>query len=252
MHTANCQKSSRPSMHGKVRAMVSRDSSAGATDERDVEMFHVELLAGAEATARPLTEHEATGMVTHYRLLRQWSRKMNLTGLKDRRSILRRHFLEPIRASDLMQGVGVCVDIGSGNGFPAVPLAILNPGMRLVMVEASEKKCAFLWAVVRGIGLKSAQVVTRRVCRRADLHGFLPARWVTFRGVKVGQLLHDQGPALLEAGGRMLAFVSEGDAQGLRATPPRGLRWVADKSLPESPGDVVAVFEMFHVEQFAG
>ena len=215
-------------------------------------MFHVELLAGAEASGRPLNEHEATQMVAHYRLLKQWSRKMNLTGLKDRRSILNRHFLEPIMVSDLMLDGGVYIDIGSGNGFPAVPLAILHPGVRLIMVEASEKKSAFLWAVARGVGLKSAQVVTRRVCRRADLHEFLPARWITFRGVKVGELLQDQGSELLEPDGRLLAFISEGDARLMRSTPPRGLYWKLDRPLPESPGDVVSVFEMFHVEHFTG
>jgi 16S rRNA (guanine(527)-N(7))-methyltransferase RsmG len=232
--------------------MVSRDSSAGTFDERDVEMFHVELLAGAAAAGRPLSKDEATRMVAHYRLLKQWSRKMNLTGLKDRLSILRRHFIEPIRAFDLIQGDGVCIDIGSGNGFPAIPLALLNPGMRLVMVEASEKKCAFLWAVARGVGLKSAQVMTRRVCRRADLRDLLPARWITFRGVKLGEFLRDQGPDLLEAGGRLLAFLSSGDAMDMRSTPPPGLRWELDRPLPESPGDVVSVFEMFHVEHFIG
>ena len=167
---------------------------------------------------------------------------MNLTGLRDPEAILKRHFLEPIAASAIIAGRGRLVDLGSGNGFPAIPLAVLRPGVDLVLVEASEKKSSFLWAVVRALGLKSAQVVTRRVCRRADLNDVLPSKWITYRGVKAAEMLAGESPALLEAGGRLLAFVSEADAGSMRIHPPEGLHPVDRVALPASPGDVVEVF----------
>jgi len=182
-------------------------------------------------------------MAAHYDLLCQWGRRMNLTGLKDDEAILRRHFLEPIAAADLIGEEGVLMDLGSGNGFPAVPLAVLHPDLQLVLVESSEKKSAFLWAVLRELGLKGARVETRRVCRRADLADVLPVRWITFRGVRVQDFLADLQPALLQVDGRLLAFVSEADASKLQKTPPQDLCWAETRRLPSSPGDVVAVFE---------
>lgn len=219
--------------------MVTRE---GLVDTGDVAAFHVELAAAAEKLGTPLPSTTLDRLTTHYRLLRTWSRRMNLTGLRTRKAILDRHFIEPLVASRFMEGDGTLLDLGSGNGFPAVPLAILHPGTRLVLVEASEKKSTFLWIVLREVGLKAAQVVTERVCRRADLSRYLPVRWLTFRALKIDDALSGSGPDLLEPGGRMMAFVSATEADRLAATPPSGLRPGATHRLPNSPGDVVALF----------
>src|SRR5207249_11036599 len=91
-----------------------------------------------------LTDIEADRLSTHFRLLRHWGRRMNLTGLRHLDPILRRHFLEPIAAASILAGRGRLVDLGSGNGFPAIPLAVLRPEVDLALVEASEKKSSFL------------------------------------------------------------------------------------------------------------
>jgi 16S rRNA (guanine527-N7)-methyltransferase len=220
--------------------MVPREEPGGT---RDVTAFSGNLLSAARDAGYPLPADAVARLTTHYRLLRQWGRRTNLTGLRTPEAILKRHFLEPIAAVDLLEGEGTILDIGSGNGFPAIPLAILHPGTRLVLVEASEKKSAFLWTVLREVGLKVAQVVTRRACRRADLADFLPVRWCTFRGVKIAGPLSGPGPEILLPGGRMLAFLSADDAREIASHPPEGLRWTASRSLPMSSGDVVAVFE---------
>src|SRR5262245_45955469 len=152
--------------HGKVGRMVPREQSGGAHDARS---FRERLLIMAGEAGRTLGEEESSRMTAHYLLLRKWSRRMNLTGLEDERAILRRHFLEPIAAADLIGEEGDLLYLGSGNGFPAVPLAVLHPGVRLTLVEATEKRSAFLWVLLRELGLKGARVETRRVCRRADL-----------------------------------------------------------------------------------
>jgi len=197
----------------------------------------------AKEAGRTLGKEECSRMTAHYLLLRKWSRRMNLTGLEDEEAILRRHFLEPIAAADLIGGEGDLLDLGSGNGFPAVPLAVLHPGVRLTLVEATEKRSAFLWALLRELGLKGARVETRRVCRRADLADLLPVRWLTFRAIRATDLLADDGPDLLEPDGRLLAFVSDDDAEQLRGRVRSDLCWAGKRTLPSSPGDVVAIFE---------
>jgi 16S rRNA (guanine527-N7)-methyltransferase len=210
--------------------------------ESEIAEFRSHLISEATRIGHAITEVEADRLTAHFRLLRQWGKRMNLTGLRDLDPILKRHFLEPIAAASIITGRGRLVDLGSGNGFPAIPLAVLKPGVDLVLVEASEKKSSFLWAVVRALGLKTAQVVTRRACRRADLNDVLPARWITYRGVKAAELLEGESPELLEPEGRLLAFVSEQDAEAIRLHPLPGLRATERVPLPSSPGDVVEVF----------
>jgi len=223
-----------------VRRMVTRDPWDGG---RDAAIFRRRLVESARDLGHPLDEEQIDRMSEHYRLLREWGSRMNLTGLKDLESILRRHFLEPLFAAGMMKGEGTLIDIGSGNGFPGVPLAVLHPGTRLVLIEASEKKSAFLWMILRGLGLKAAQVVTRRVCRRADLSEFLPARWVTFRAIKIRDCIGAPGPNLLEPDGGLIGFVAEKDSADLREHPPDGLAWKETRPLSTSPGDVVIRFE---------
>jgi 16S rRNA (guanine527-N7)-methyltransferase len=210
---------------------------------RDVALFGENLRTAVDTAGHALTSDTLERLAIHYRLLRQWGKRTNLTGLRTREAILRRHFLEPIAAADLLVGEGTLLDLGSGNGFPAIPLAILHPGIHLILVEASEKKSAFLLAVLQEVGLKAAQVTTRRVCRRADLTEWLPVRWLTYRGIRIEEALSGPGPDLLTPGGRMLAFISADEATKLAADPPAGLCLTGSRPLPASPGDVVAVLE---------
>jgi 16S rRNA (guanine527-N7)-methyltransferase len=202
--------------------------------------FRAALLAEAAAFGRPLRDPEAAALETHYRLLRRWGRRMNLTGLRSERAILRRHFLEPIAVAGLLGDQGTLVDLGSGNGFPAIPLKILHPDLDLVMVEGSERKSAFLWAVVREIGLSGARVETRRVGGRRDLRDLLPCHHLTLRAVKGREILKGDGP-LLRPEGLALFFVAPEEAEELRRQPVPGLRLEEIRPLPSGPNSVVAV-----------
>jgi 16S rRNA (guanine527-N7)-methyltransferase len=204
--------------------------------------FGAALVEAAAAIGHPLEPRAVEAFATHDRLLRRWGARMNLTGLRSEADRVKRHFLEPIAAADLIGDEGTLVDVGSGNGFPAIPLKVLHPGLRLVMVEASEKKSAFLWAVARELGLAGTRVETRRVAGRAGLRDLLPCRYLTLRAVKARGILKGEGP-LLEPGGRALFFVSAADAEGIARNPIPGLRLALTRTLPGGPGSVVAVLE---------
>lgn len=168
---------------------------------------------------------------------------MNLTGLKRESEILKRHFLEPIAVADLIGDHGTLVDLGSGNGFPAVPLKVLHAGLDLVLVESSEKKSAFLWAVLRELGLKGSRVETRRVRRLADLADLLPCRYLTWRAVRGQDLLRGEKTRILESGGRALLFVSSEEVERIQRDPLPGLILSGSRRLPSGPGSAVAILE---------
>jgi 16S rRNA G527 N7-methylase RsmG len=120
---------------------------------------------------------------------------------------------------------------------------VLRPGLELVLVESSEKKSAFLWAVIRELGLKRARVETRHVRRIEDLADLLPCRYLTLRAVRATDFLKGGGIPILRPDGRALFFVTVEEAERLRLQPPPGLRLAGTRPLPSSPRSILAILE---------
>ena len=88
-------------------------------------------------------------------LLLKWNKKFNLTAITDEREIAEKHFLDSIiimKYHNIMDGSSI-VDVGSGAGFPGIPLAIMNETIGLSVIEASEKRLAFLEVLARELGI---------------------------------------------------------------------------------------------------
>jgi 16S rRNA (guanine527-N7)-methyltransferase len=95
--------------------------------------------------------------------LLKWTAKVNLIG-PEARANLDDHIAEAVSAAEILQPAGEVMDFGSGGGLPAIPMAIVSPGARFHLVEADQKKWAFLKHVVRECGL-SCQVYGDRLSR---------------------------------------------------------------------------------------
>lgn len=95
-------------------------------------------------------------------LLLRWNQRINLTGLRDPRLIVRRLFGESLCIARAVELRGWLVDIGSGAGFPGLALKLAAPDLRVTLIEARQKKCAFLKEVVRQCGFTRVEVVAER------------------------------------------------------------------------------------------
>ena len=96
-------------------------------------------------------------------MLRHWNEKLNLTAIRAPLEILHRHFCESMYAAVTVPvNSGRLADIGSGPGFPGLPLKILRPGLELFLVESNIKKGTFLAEVLRELGLTGARVLISR------------------------------------------------------------------------------------------
>jgi 16S rRNA (guanine527-N7)-methyltransferase len=96
-------------------------------------------------------------------ILLAWNDKVNLTAIRDPLEILYRHFCESMFAGISMPlERGRLADVGSGGGFPGLPLKILRPGLQVFLIESNLKKATFLAEVIRELGLSDAQVLVRR------------------------------------------------------------------------------------------
>jgi 16S rRNA (guanine527-N7)-methyltransferase len=97
------------------------------------------------------------------RILLFWNEKLNLTAIRDPLEILYRHFCESMYAAAAVPvEKGRLADVGSGAGFPGLPLKVMRPDLRVFLVESNLKKATFLAEVIRELGLADAQVIVRR------------------------------------------------------------------------------------------
>lgn len=94
--------------------------------------------------------------------LKAWNRKINLTSLRDDRDIVIGHFLDSISAARFMPGSGRLLDIGSGAGFPGIPIKIVSPALEVTLLDSSHKKVTFMREVIRALGLAGAAAVWGR------------------------------------------------------------------------------------------
>jgi 16S rRNA (guanine527-N7)-methyltransferase len=197
----------------------------------------VTYLADAAYVVRP-TEVELDAFWRYYLLLERWNAKINLTALSlgdlpD--ATINRLFIEPLTASQVVGDLKLdWMDLGSGGGSPAIPLKVVRPNLRLVMVEAKSRKAAFLAEVIRDVDLSDARVLCNRIedllpayIERADL--------VTTRGVFIDETRSKTAVAFLRPGGAWLAF---GGPEQIPGVAPRSVH-----NLPGVEGNVLRVFQ---------
>jgi 16S rRNA (guanine527-N7)-methyltransferase len=99
----------------------------------------------------------------YIKILLTWNEKVNLTAIRDPQDILYRHFCESMYAAVTVPVENSrLADVGSGGGFPGLPLKILCPNLRVILVESNLKKATFLAEVIRELELTDAQVLVRR------------------------------------------------------------------------------------------
>ncbi len=94
------------------------------------------------------------------KLLSEWNQNINLTAIKDLSGIVRQHFVDSIVLRDFvdLNKTKLIVDIGSGAGFPGIPLKILYPNLQVILIEVSKKKQNFLEAVIDELELENIEV----------------------------------------------------------------------------------------------
>jgi len=160
------------------------------------------LLDGARALALDLDDGQLARLVAHLDLLDDWNTRFNLTAIRDRPSQLTKHLLDSLTVLPFLQGERIA-DVGSGAGFPGIPLAIVDPHRHFSLIESTGKKCRFLEHVRDALQLKNVEVVQSRA------ESYKPeVRFDTVIARAVGPLgglVKVAGP-LVVGGGRLLAM----------------------------------------------
>jgi 16S rRNA (guanine527-N7)-methyltransferase len=165
------------------------------------ELFHIQI-----------TGRHVMSLMTYERELLEWNQKFNLTAIRDAESIHTKHFLDSFSCV-LAWGATPphhLIDIGTGAGFPGLPLKILYPQMRLTLVESVGKKAMFCEHIVRMLNLDNVNVIKAR----AEEIGQMPEHreqydWAVARAVAQMNVLSEYLLPLVKVGGTMLAQKGE-------------------------------------------
>ncbi len=170
--------------------------------------------AGLDTLGVSLDERARGAIRDHVRLLLAWTVAINLTAIREPVAAAREHVLDSLAALPLLRARNTpdLLDIGSGGGFPGIPLALGLPRARTVLVESVGKKATFLATVIDALELRprAAVAATRAETLAADPHH--RGRWSTVLVRAVGPLaeLAELGLPLLAPGGVMLAWKRQG------------------------------------------
>ncbi len=158
-------------------------------------------------------------LVVYYDLLNRWNRKINLTSLSNPDEAIDRLLLEPVAAAAELPRSPRLIDLGSGGGSPAIPLALALSAPLLVMVESRSRKAAFLREAIRELGLTAAVEDSRleQVALRPDYRQAMDV--VSIRAVRIDYPTLTAASAFLSPGGTLALFQSsEAGSPALPAT----------------------------------
>jgi 16S rRNA (guanine527-N7)-methyltransferase len=158
-----------------------------------------------------ITDTQAAQLNAHYDLLIRWNSKMNLTTVTELHEAAVRHYCESIFVA-LHVSSGPIVDIGSGAGFPGIPVAIMRPGWQVDLVESHQRKAVFLREATRELPNVGVLAVRAEVVKGAY-------EWLISRAVSPSFLSH------VTCARNLAVLCSEEDAGILNPTDVVPLPW---------------------------
>lgn len=192
-----------------------------------------------EPYAPGLSAAQLAQVSAYLELLLRWNVRINLTAVRDEENIVTRHFGESLFAarqlfpsSDMSTRV---IDLGSGAGFPGLPLKIYAPALRLVLIESHNKKAAFLNEVVRALEFRQVQVFCDRAEDFSDR-----AELVTLRAVERFAAVLPIAARLVAPAGRLALLIGAPQVAAAQARLPH-FSWSAPVDLPGSSQRVLLV-----------
>lgn len=172
---------------------------------------------------------------SYIEMLLAWNRKMSLTAVTDPVEIVRFHFGESIFG--LTAGAisdGRLADVGSGAGFPGLPIRLAHPSIKLTMIESNIKKCTFLREVSRKLGAEGVRVLNRRI---EDLPFPLEDErfdFISTRAVGEFDSLLEFARVFLAKEGRLVLWIGHEDADRIRSGHSILWKWPDPVLIPNS------------------
>lgn len=192
--------------------------------------FSIELIEKAEKIGISLSLEDANHFYEYMNLLLEWNEKINLTAITEPKEVILKHFIDSITINMYLNEIDNAMDIGTGAGFPAIPLKILNSEKKFTLVDSLNKRIKFLENVCKKLNLNNIEclharaeelarnkeyrqrydVVTSRAVARLStlLEYMLPfvkvgGRCICMKGANIKEELDEANKAIEILGGRI-------------------------------------------------
>jgi 16S rRNA (guanine527-N7)-methyltransferase len=163
-----------------------------------------------------LTERDASRLLQLLDELERWNRTYNLTAITKREDMVTHHLLDSLAIHADLQGSSIA-DVGTGAGFPGLPLAVLNPGRRFTLIDSAGKKIRFVNHAAHTLGLTNVEGVHSRV---ESMHPKTPFDTVVTRAFAALPGMLEQVAPLCGPQTRVLAMKGKWPREEMAALPP--------------------------------
>lgn len=126
--------------------------------------FFEQLKIAANDVNLELSEKQYEQFIKYMRLVQEWNEKINLTAITEDEEFIKKHFIDCIKAfkSKAIAEAHTIIDVGTGAGFPGIPIAIMHPTAKITLLDSLNKRINYLNIVVRELGLKNVTTIHSR------------------------------------------------------------------------------------------
>lgn len=166
-----------------------------------------------EKTGIEINQKQLICFEKYYELLTEYNNKFNITAITEKKEVYIKNFIDSIIFSNLITGK-THIDIGSGGGFPAIPLKIIKPELKLTLLEATGKKCEFLNALIESLNLTDVKVINGRAEEYANQRLFRENFDIcTARAVARLNILTEYCLPFVKVGGIFVAYKAQAEQE---------------------------------------
>src|SRR4030042_5836307 len=175
------------------------------------------LIEGAKVFGIHLDEKAVETFDLYLQELLKWNQKINLTAIRSEKGIVLKHFLDSLSLSPYIPKTCSLLDIGSGAGFPGIPLKIIQPTLEMTLMDSVRKKVDFQKHIIRTLGLKGIEAIHGRVQDKGILKSLEGRFDITLsRAFSDLRTLLILSFPFLKEGGTVIAMKSEVDDKELK------------------------------------
>jgi 16S rRNA (guanine527-N7)-methyltransferase len=168
------------------------------------------LITSAKGLGIRLTEHQTGQFFVYLSLLLAWNKTINLTSITDPFEIISKHFVDSLTALSAYKfpSQSLVLDVGSGAGFPGIPIKIVQSDLRLVLIEPSQKKCSFLHSIVGALKLEQVSIYPGHMKQYASREPHILADVIVLRALRFDDIA-EPAAFILKPTGHLLLFRTE-------------------------------------------
>ncbi len=196
------------------------------------------FLEDSSAPEAVLSNSQLSDISIYLDTLLRWNARINLTAIRDPEEIVTRHFGESLFAARHLfpdkRGSAHVIDVGSGAGFPGLPIKLWARDVRLILIESNNKKATFLREVIRALKLANTEVFAGRAETFSGSGDI-----VTLRALEQIECMLPIMTTLVQPGGRVALLISEYQNETLAL--PREFLWPNPERIPQSERRILSV-----------